>query len=170
MAIKVRHQGTWKDVHGVHVRDGNEWKPVKHLFVMVENKIDPLDPSSWTKTWKLIRSFVPPHRAPPDPILTPYYGNGFPKAHLDFGYFSPHEVVEQTWTIEIYIHVWGGGDPYLYEPDEYENDPVPDLTIGEIILPWREPQATIQVRTRYVNEAGPGPWSALSAPVTVFPD
>lgn len=178
MAISVRSGGTWKPVNGAHVRSGGVWKPIRYLFVadgvyLTNPPPDP-PPIGWepiyATRWKLARAFEPPYAAPATPTLSPvpeHMGQDPPPridARVDFQSREGEGIVPRSWELEIWVKRTGS-----YPRDWWRIASIDDPDATTYTEVWMEEPGFLTARLRYVNEAGPGPWSGESNQIFVQP-
>lgn len=174
MALKVRSGSVWHTVNGAYVMSGGVWKPLRFLYVAERTYTEPPqgdDEEPVTRTvWRLARAFEPPSTKPGPPYVTE---------------FREHEGDEPPPQIDLRIQFLFGGAPYGNWPFGVQGLEVWISENGEYSLLSRitDPEATevwvygnaytqptaIQVRFRFINDAGPGPWSNESSVYYVQP-
>lgn len=180
MAIGARDGGQWKTMQaGTAVQQGGAWKGLRYLFAAdgtrtvypddpdYPHEIDdpsPLPPKEVT-IWKVARAFEPPTKTPAIPTISrrsadpSWVDDGSPRppdyVRVDFGPHAGVNDVERGWSRQLILSV-GGGQTVV--------DPL--QTYYEVL--WSGISGNVSARMRYVNDAGEGPLSGVSATIWVW--
>lgn len=164
MALKVRSGSDWHTVNGAYVMSGGVWKPLRFLYVAERTYTEPPeedDEEPVTKTvWRLVRAFVPPSRKPATPYVTPipeHEGDEPPPAIDLLIQFNATGTIIGEWPPEVQgLEVWVSEDGQYYLLSRITNPNISEMWIrgNDYVRP-----TAIRVRFRYINDAGPGPWS-----------
>lgn len=182
MAVDVYEGGTRKTLRpGTAVAQGGSYRTLKYLCA-AKNVPNPWPggdedrPPDWQDpltVWTVVAAFEPPNKAPPTPTLwaLPEHEGDHPPPRIDAqvnlipGLHEPppeDDIITRSWWREVW---------YEFNGSFYRDRTIQDPDLRWYIDEWDDirGEGWLRVRTRYVNEAGAGPWSGLSERIFVSP-
>jgi hypothetical protein len=179
MPLNIRDGGVWKPVTAGSVMDAGTWKLPKrfHIFSHTEAFPNPLDPANPIPVhhWPVAANHYAPEEIPPAPGINSSVSDGIYTLTVSWPQISdqsswdgsvalPPDYVLLSYTREVRIQY--GGSSMIWKSEIPPHVPGGNFH-SDTWLP--NYTGTVYAYIRYVNEKGPGTWSAASAGVHVAP-